>query len=290
MNSKHTAMTYYVAVLVSAVGLSTAAADKPSKPGSVQSKKEESERRKIQTERVAKLSPQLRSQDLDERENALRLLVDPDGYGGYIPEDILPDFLRLLASDKKTDRYWAAGGLGMLEPHLAPQAIKPLVAALADEEAEVRHRVAEALGSLKAKDGIAGLSKLAVSDPDRPVRDMAGNSLLKIGGPEAHAGFIAYAETEVDGLLAIRRSADGPEIADIVQYLETIIRGATVTKSPKLIPVLKKIIHTPPSKSEYGGDLDESINKDAQQLLKTMKVEQGGAAKPANNRKSKIDK
>lgn len=272
MNFKQTAITYCIVILISSVAhFSTAAADETSNLGSVESKQEEAERRKIQTERVAKLTPQLRSQDPAEREKALSLLVDPDGYGGYIPADILPDFLKLLVSENKTDRYWAAGGLGMLEAHLAPQAIKPLLAALADNEAEVRHRVAEALGKLMAKEAVASLSKLAVSDPDITVRHMAGNSLLEIGVPEAHAGFIAYAEKEVDGLLKIRRTVDGPEIADIVVYLETIIRGATVTESPKMIPVLKKIIQTPPSKSEYGGELDESINKDAKELLEMMK-------------------
>jgi HEAT repeat protein len=122
--------------------------------------------------------------------------------------------LRLLESDDKESRRWAARALGMIKD---PQSVDGLIAVLQDARSEVRKAAAlalgeigdaralrplvqsstsrdvetrraatEALGSLGSKDALDAL-KQAVEDQSEPVQLSAIGALTRIGGVEAAA-------------------------------------------------------------------------------------------------------
>jgi len=73
------------------------------------------------------------------------------------------EFLIMVLKDPYPDvRFWAPG-LGAIKDH---RSAAPLIEALQDADAEVRYRVAEALGELKSPQAEDALS-LALNDPER---------------------------------------------------------------------------------------------------------------------------
>ena len=196
-----------------------------------------------QARRAAELLRKLRSQDPRERSVALASLVNPDGGGGYIPEEAIPDLVALLKSNSPGERAWAAGGLGYLEKHLAPRAIAPLIRALEDKDAKVRFRSAQALGRLKPEEAVPNLSKLT-RDADMAVRHIAATALLRIGTPTAREAFAGYASKEVAQLLEFRKSPDRGVRAEATSYLETIIAGADATRPDDSVPLLIAILRS----------------------------------------------
>lgn len=71
----------------------------------------------------------------------------------------------------------------------------------ADPDASVRRNAAELLGSLRAKDGAAGLMTLAKSDPDANVRNAACHALGALHDPGARGVLEDVAKNDVDRLV-----------------------------------------------------------------------------------------
>lgn len=93
-----------------------------------------------------------------------------------------PDrFLRVSA-------LWALLKINPGDEQIAKYAIPHLIGALADPRPQVRAEMAGALGELGplAKDAVPALERLAKTDPEPAVRDVASEALVKIQDPMAH--------------------------------------------------------------------------------------------------------
>jgi HEAT repeat protein len=95
----------------------------------------------------------------------------------------LPTLKDLLAVQDADVRFWALRGLWA---NGSAEAVALLGQALQDGEEMVRSGAAVALGELKAEAAIAGLARLASTDPGAS-GNHAGDALSKIGRPAAPA-------------------------------------------------------------------------------------------------------
>jgi HEAT repeat protein len=115
--------------------------------------------------------------------------------------------LRLLDSDNRDTRRWAARALGLTRN---PQVVEPLVKRLADARSEVRVAAAAALGEIGDPRASAPLIA-ALSGRDNETRRAAALALGGIGG-----------ETSIDALRAVSNDPNEPVQLAVVEALARI--------------------------------------------------------------------
>ncbi len=105
-------------------------------------------------------------------------------------EPAVAPLMRLLGSDDREARRWAAFALGLTR---SPRAVGPLAERLEDNRSEVRRNAAHALGEIGDSGALPPLKKgLASRDPD--TRRAAAEALGAIGGEDAAEGLAAATE------------------------------------------------------------------------------------------------
>lgn len=126
---------------------------------------------------------------------------------GSLGAGAVPALLRLLGSEEREPRRWAAHALGLTRDS---RAVDPLIKRLADPRLEVRKSAALALGHIGDRRALAALVQ-AISSRDHETRRAAVTALGMIGG-----------EPAVDALSSITEDASEPVQLAVVEALSRI--------------------------------------------------------------------
>jgi HEAT repeat protein len=138
----------------------------------------------------------------------------------------VPGLTQALWDESRARRFVAIYTLGHLGS-LARPAVPSLMRALADEEAPIRARAAEALGGIKAHSAAAALTRL-LQDKEQSVRTAAALALVELGGT---------GENLVPVVLTWLKSAERDQRLTALEVL-TLLRREAVPALPALLKML----------------------------------------------------
>jgi HEAT repeat protein len=135
----------------------------------------------------------------------------------WMPEDprVVTVMIAALRDEDSDVRQTAAGALGYSE---AEHAIPPLISALQDTQPEVAAGAIWALRMLKAQQAVAPLAKI-FEDAEHPLREDAVRALARLGGEAwprliryLREGDVATRRMIVDGVGWVRRDSGGADL------------------------------------------------------------------------------
>jgi HEAT repeat protein len=137
---------------------------------------------------------------------------------GTLGEAATPSLLRVLDSEDREARRWAAHALGLAKD---PRAVEPLVRHLADDRSETRKAAALALGSIGNRQALDPLVK-ALANRDHETRRAVAIALGKIGDAQA-----------TDALRVISEDPNEPVQLAVIEALGRIggLRAGTVLRT-----------------------------------------------------------
>jgi HEAT repeat protein len=105
--------------------------------------------------------------------------IDPDWRSSEYAKAALSEAIAAMKDDESDVREGAVWALGELKD---PRALEPLLAALRDEVSGVRFHAATALGKIKSQSAVEPLRRIAENDTDSDVREAATQAMEKIQG------------------------------------------------------------------------------------------------------------
>jgi HEAT repeat protein len=137
---------------------------------------------------------------------------------GALGAVVVPPLLRLLNSEERETRRWAAHALGLARDS---RAVEPLIKRLADPRSDVRRAAAFALGEIGDRQALDPLIK-ALANRDHETRRAAAVALGAIGSDQA-----------VDALRAICEDPNEPVQLAVVETLKKIggLRAGAVLRT-----------------------------------------------------------
>jgi len=137
---------------------------------------------------------------------------------GALGAVVVPPLLRLLNSEERETRRWAAHALGLARD---ARAVEPLIKRLADSRSDVRKAAALALGEIGDRQALDPLVK-ALANRDHETRRAAAVALGAIGSDQA-----------VDALRAICEDPNEPVQLAVVEALKKIggLRAGAVLRA-----------------------------------------------------------